>query len=235
MHDLITIAADKPFPVDARDLHMQLGVGRDFSTWIKDRIERFQFSEFADYASFDSPDLGNQTGRGGDRRSIGYSLTVSAAKMIAAVENTPTGREVLQHLVKVEAAWNAPEMVLVRAQQAAQVIIERMKVRIAELEPDAAAARVIACADGRKSLSDVGKINGIGPRKIFDLLADRGILFRRGRDWVPYQQFIDSGYFIVRESTYEVNGIDHLYSKTYVTGKGELWLAKQLFTREEIA
>jgi anti-repressor protein len=110
----------------------------------------------------------------------------------------------------------------------AQRMIEAKDQEIAILAPKAAAADRITNAAGLKSLSDIGKINGIGPRKIFELLADRGILFRRGDSWVPYQQYIEYGYFLVRESTYEMNGIDHLYSKTYVTGKGEIWVAKQL-------
>ncbi|MDR2194716.1 MAG: antA/AntB antirepressor family protein [Treponema sp.] len=35
--------------VNARDLHASLGVGRDFSTWIKDRIEKYGFTEGSDY------------------------------------------------------------------------------------------------------------------------------------------------------------------------------------------
>ena len=30
---------------NARDLHTKLGVGKDFSTWIKDRIEKYGFEE----------------------------------------------------------------------------------------------------------------------------------------------------------------------------------------------
>lgn len=82
----------KPFPVDARELHARLGAARDFSTWIKERIERFGFNQSLDYAVYDSPDRGNQTGRGGDRRSVDYALTLASAKMIAAIENTDQGK-----------------------------------------------------------------------------------------------------------------------------------------------
>ena len=70
--------------VNARELHQFLKVGRDFSTWIKRRIEQYGFEEGVDFCSFlsestgnrsskecdfDSPELGNQTsGRGGDRQ-----------------------------------------------------------------------------------------------------------------------------------------------------------------------
>ena len=65
--------------VNARELHQFLEVGKDFSTWIKNRIEQYGFIENIDYVvfpnsmenAFDSPIRGNQTsGRGGDRRSI---------------------------------------------------------------------------------------------------------------------------------------------------------------------
>ena len=60
--------------VNARDLHEYLEVGKDFSTWIKSRIEKYDFIENQDFI-IDSPNLGNQTeGRGGDRRSIEYYL-----------------------------------------------------------------------------------------------------------------------------------------------------------------
>jgi len=106
---------------------------------------------------------------------------------------------------------------------------DRLRAELAVATPKAEIADRIASADGLKSLSEVGKINGIGPRKIFDILVGLKIIYRSGRSWVPYQEYIDSGAFVVRESTYEANGIDHLYSKTYVTGKGELWLARRLF------
>lgn len=35
--------------VNARELYKWLGVGRDFSTWIKDRIDKYDFVEDLDY------------------------------------------------------------------------------------------------------------------------------------------------------------------------------------------
>jgi len=54
------------------------------------------------------------------------------------------------------------------------------------------------------------------------------LLFRRGKDLLPYQDFIEAGYFAVRESPYTTkDGREHLFSQTMVTGKGEVWLAKR--------
>ena len=46
--------------VNARDLHTALDVGRDFPTWIKDRIEKYGFVEGEDYRSPNSASGENQ-------------------------------------------------------------------------------------------------------------------------------------------------------------------------------
>ena len=40
--------------VNARDLHAFLEVGKDFSTWIKGRIEQYSFVEHHDFVAFDA-------------------------------------------------------------------------------------------------------------------------------------------------------------------------------------
>ena len=44
-----TIDGNAVETVSARELHTFLEVGRDFSTWIKDRIERYEFVENQDF------------------------------------------------------------------------------------------------------------------------------------------------------------------------------------------
>lgn len=102
------------------------------------------------------------------------------------------------------------------------------------LEPMARVAARISAAAGLRLLSEIGKINGIGPRKIFEVLAVRGLIFRDSRgDWVPYQEHIDSGYFVVKERTYDDDeGQPHIQKQTYATARGEVWLAKKLFAEE---
>lgn len=79
---------------DARTLHAGLKVGKDYTTWIKERIAKFGFNDGKDYEIFGSPNLGNQTGRGGDRRSKEYRITLRMAKHLAMVENNDVGLKV---------------------------------------------------------------------------------------------------------------------------------------------
>ena len=89
---------------NARDLHVFLQVGRDFSDWIKYRIAQYGFVEGDDYLLvFGSPNLGNQKGRGGNRRTVAdYNLTLDMAKELAMVENNERGRQARRHFIACE-------------------------------------------------------------------------------------------------------------------------------------
>lgn len=101
--------------------------------------------------------------------------------------------------------------------------------QLAIAAPKAEIADRIAGAEGLKTLAEIGKINGIGPRKIVGLLLERGILYRKGKALLPNQEHVDAGRFVARERTFTINETEHLYTQTYVTGKGEVWLARQMF------
>ncbi len=93
--------------VDARELHAFLGVGKDFSTWIKDRIKEYQFVENQDFVC--SPILGSKnmsSGRGGHNRLV-YSLALDMAKELSMVERTEKGREARQYFLACEKALYA--------------------------------------------------------------------------------------------------------------------------------
>ncbi|WJM84480.1 antA/AntB antirepressor family protein [Dickeya chrysanthemi] len=110
--------------VSAKSLHIALGVGRDFSTWIKSRIEEYGFIDNVDFLTFDSPIPVNQytengqparqrkTSRGGDRRSKDYVLSLNMAKELAMVERNEQGRAVRRYFIQCEEALHrsAPEV-----------------------------------------------------------------------------------------------------------------------------
>lgn len=85
--------------VNARDLHTFLEVGKDFSTWIKDRIELHGFVENQDFVC--SPILGSKIGWGGHNR-IEYHLTIDAAKHVSMAEHTPKGKAARDYFIECE-------------------------------------------------------------------------------------------------------------------------------------
>ena len=70
--------------IDARTLHKELKVGKDFTNWIKGRINKYEFIENEDY-KFCSPKRASK-GRGG-HNITDYSLTLDMAKELSMVEN----------------------------------------------------------------------------------------------------------------------------------------------------
>ena len=65
----------------------------------------------------------------------------------------------------------------------------------------------------------------IGRNTLFRWLKGRKILMSNN---IPYQQFIDRGYFVVKESVYEQCGMQKTYQQTYVTGKGQQYIIRLL-------
>lgn len=96
--------------VSARDLHKALGVGKDFSTWITDRITDYGFAIGSDYIvnKAISPKLGKSpTGAACSPIAVGrpgkdYLLSISTAKEIAMLERNKQGRAVRRYFIQCE-------------------------------------------------------------------------------------------------------------------------------------
>lgn len=65
----------------------------------------------------------------------------------------------------------------------------------------------------------------IGRNRLFAWMRSRGILMGGN---IPYQEYIENGYFRVKESVYETNGQTRTYQQTFVTGKGQQYILSRL-------
>ena len=65
----------------------------------------------------------------------------------------------------------------------------------------------------------------IGRNRLFAWMRSRGILMGGN---IPYQEYIENGYFRVKESVYESNGQTRTYQQTFVTGKGQQYILSRL-------
>lgn len=84
--------------VDARHLHAFLGVGKDFSTWIKDRIDQFGFVENQDFVVF--TEIGENPS--GGRPAKEYALALDMAKELSMVERNEKGKQARLHFIECE-------------------------------------------------------------------------------------------------------------------------------------
>lgn len=83
---------------DGRALHAFLESKQDYSTWIKNRIEKYGFVEGIDFLLHK---IVEQNGRGGHNR-IDHELSIDMAKQLAMVENNDKGAEVRRYFIKCE-------------------------------------------------------------------------------------------------------------------------------------
>jgi phage anti-repressor protein len=91
------ISGDVVQTCNARDLWEFVESKREFATWIKDRIEKYNFKEGED---FTVDKFVNSESRG--QTIIDYHLTIDAAKEMAMVENNEKGRQVRKYFIECE-------------------------------------------------------------------------------------------------------------------------------------
>ncbi|MDP2746197.1 antA/AntB antirepressor family protein [Pseudomonas sp.] len=84
---------------DGRELHGFLKVGRDFATWMVERIKKYGFEAGLDYAQFATPQIRGAGNRGARTE---YHLTLDMAKELSMVENNDQGRMVRRHFIDME-------------------------------------------------------------------------------------------------------------------------------------
>ena len=110
IQQLLPIRQDgEEFMVNARDLHAFLGVGKTFPTWIKDRIKQLGLEEKRDFIC-NTCRGSSYNGRGGDRRTKDYHITLNAAIQIAAQEKTARPlivQKFIESIRDVSALWEA--------------------------------------------------------------------------------------------------------------------------------
>lgn len=101
--------------VSAKELHSYLEVGRDFSNWIKNRIEKYDFIENKDFCKlyFDSISGERLTyanfsvGENKGFVRIEYVLTLNMAKELAMIENNEKGKQARKYFIDCEEKFKA--------------------------------------------------------------------------------------------------------------------------------
>lgn len=102
-------------------------------------------------------------------------------------------------------------------------IIGKLNERIRHDEPLVAFANQVSNTDNLIDMNAMAKLARaenipVGRNKLYGWLKSMRVLMANN---LPYQAFIDRGYFAVKESVFEVDGLKKTYQQTFVTGKGQ--------------
>lgn len=108
-----------------------------------------------------------------------------------------------------------------------QAEIAAQKEYIATLEPKAEFFNAVAGSRDAISIGDAAKVlgMGVGQNRLFAMLRAQRILQSNN---IPYQEFVDRGYFRVIEQKYDVRGEVRISIKTLVTQRGLDYVRKML-------
>lgn len=238
MNDLIAINYDSDKPtVSGRELHEALGVETRYNDWFK-RMSEYGFTEGEDFYSNLS-----KTSDGG-RPATDHQLTIPMAKEICMLQRNEKGKQFRQYFIKVEEAWNSPEMVMKRALEIADRKVEELKQRTFSLEtqieqdkPKVLFAQAVETAHTSILIGDLAKIlkqNGVqtGQKRLFEQLRQEGYLMKGGSSHnMPTQRAMEMGLFEVKESTINnPDGSIRINKTTKVTGKGQTYFINKFLS-----
>ena len=93
-----TINGNTVETVNARELHAFLESKQDFSTWIKNRINEYDFTENQDFVVFHK----KMENPNGGRPSQEYFITLDMAKELAMVERNDKGKQARKYFIECE-------------------------------------------------------------------------------------------------------------------------------------
>lgn len=239
MNELIKVKTKEDVQVvSARDLHEALDIKTRFSLWTKQNFKHFR--ENIDFTSVVTTTLVNN---GAKRELQDYALTIEMAKHIAMMSGTDKGYEIRDYFIKVEQAWNSPEMVMKRALEIANKKVEKLKLENQQMQPKALFADSVAASHTTILIGELAKIlrgNGIniGANRLFQWMRDQGYLIsRKGTDYnMPTQRSMNLGLFKIKESTItHSNGSVSISKTTKVTGKGQQYFINKFMKINETA
>jgi anti-repressor protein len=211
--------------VSARTLHAFLMVETRFGDWMP-RMFQYGFTENVDYSKMSIDN---------DLFSFDFALTLECAKEISMLQRTEQGKRARLYFIECERELIKPKE-LSRKQLALMVIeaetaLELAENKVKELTPKAEVYDHISDCNNLKSIGTVAKELGTGVKRLFHFMRSAKIIMP-SPSTIPYQQYLESGYFKVR--TAPKPGTTNNYTTSYFTAKGELWITEKYKKRNPI-
>jgi anti-repressor protein len=211
MEELINVNFDRQ-TVSARELWERLDRPyRDFVPWFN-RYKEYGFIEGQDYRALTIKVV---TAQGNEVEAQDYEISLDMAKELAMLQRTEKGKEIRLYLLEIEKQWNNPEAIMARALKIANDTIAMLKPKAEFFDAVAGSKTAISMGEAAKIIYEE---THLGRNKLFKVLRQKGILMS---DNIPYQEFIDRGYFRTIEQKYTVpDGSTRISIKTLVYQKG---------------
>jgi anti-repressor protein len=228
MNELIKISyenAERP-TVSGRELHEALEVKTAYKDWFP-RMCEYGFTEGEDFNPLKNEQVRTEGNRQVSRELTDHQLTIPMAKEICMLQRSEKGKQFRQYFIRVEEAWNSPEMIMKRALEIANEKVKALQVSVSQLTVDKQIMQ--PKADYFDELVDRNLLTGIREtakelkvkqNTFVNFLLDKKYLYRdkKGK-LMPYAKPMENGLFEIKEFSNEKT----VFSSTqvFITPKGK--------------
>lgn len=228
MNELIKISyenAERP-TVSGRELHEALEVKAAYKDWFP-RMCEYGFTEGEDFNPLKNEQVRTEGNRQVSRELTDHQLTIPMAKEICMLQRSEKGKQFRQYFIRVEEAWNSPEMIMKRALEIANEKVKALQVSVSQLTVDKQIMQ--PKADYFDELVDRNLLTGIREtakelkvkqNTFVNFLLDKKYLYRdkKGK-LMPYAKPMENGLFEVKEFSNEKTGFSS--TQVFITPKGK--------------
>lgn len=219
--------------VSARSLYSELADGdmSNYSRWAKKNIIENDFADSScDYITRHDDEY---SGRG--QKATDYVLTLDFAKELCMMSKCEKGKVIRKYFIDCEKKLkqqsllpnfsNPAEAARAWADQYEQN--QKLLSENESMKPKADFYDTVANVNRLLSMDETAKIldMGIGRNNLFKLLREKRIFMENN---IPYQRFVNAGYFKCIERTAKVDNVDKMYVVTFVKQKGLDYIRKLL-------
>lgn len=229
MNELIKITEkDGQQLVSARELHKGLELTTRFSKWV-----RQNFSMFVEGIDFTSVTGVTVVNNGAKRELQDYALTVSMAKELSMMSQTPQGQTFRRYFIMIEDKWNSPMEVVKRGYTFLMDENKQLKLENEQMKAPAMLGQAVSGSDDSISVGNFAKVlrqRGIktGQNRLFDWLRTHGYLIAMGKRYnSPTQRAMELGIMEVRETVITTNHGSKTRFTPLITGKGQQYFANK--------
>ncbi|MBU6132189.1 phage antirepressor KilAC domain-containing protein [Staphylococcus xylosus] len=220
--------------ISGRELHEALEIKTQYTKWFE-RMTEYGYQENVDYTAISQKRL---TAQGNVTTYIDHALTIDTAKEIAMIQRNEIGRAVRQHFIRIEDAWNSPEMIVERALQIQTNKVEKLEAQVEENKPKVLFADSVIGSQSSILIGELAKLlkqNGvnIGQNRLFEWMRENGYLIKqKGENYnLPTQRSADLEIMDIKKRTINnPDGSSQITRTTKITGKGQQYFINKFLS-----
>ena len=222
MNELLKVNYNSEQPtVSGRELHEFLEIETPYKKWF-DRMVEYGFENGKDYAEVMDKIVQNPQG---GRPATDHELTIPMAKELCMLQRNEKGKQARQYFLKVEEAWNSPEMIMERALKLSNARVRELLGSVSELKvenqimkPKADYFDELVERNLLTNFRDTAKQLGIKQRDFVNFLLEKKYLYRdKSGKLLPYADK-NNGLFELKECFNEAT--NWAGTQTLITPKG---------------